>query len=459
MSWREAEAEFEDHVTGRATLSRMFADAADRHGRAVAQQYKGGVYDRTLTPEVVAEVPAGEWGQVTYDEMHDVVKRLAGGFRALGVADGARVGIFAQTRMEWAHADFAVLAAGGVVSTVYTSSSPGQVEYLLGDAGATGVVVENEALLERVLEVEDALDLEFVVLIDETDHEATARDDVYTLAELYAMGDEGFDEADYQAWLDERDPDDLASLIYTSGTTGQPKGVELTHWNFKANVDQVRKRYGPRPDKGDLPTIGPDSTTLAFLPLAHVFERLAGHFHVYSAGATVSYAEDPETIGDDILDVRPNIIPVAVPRIYERVFAAIRERAAESPVKARIFSWAIEVGRDYATADGPGSWLSLKHSIADRLVFSTVREGLGGNLELLFSGGGSLSADLITLYHGMGIPVLEGYGLTETAPVVTINPYEAPKVGTIGVPVFDMETCLDPTVVVDEDAVADAPSS
>ena len=458
MDWRTAEAEYEDHVMGKVTLSRMFAGAADRNGREVAQQYKGGVFERSLSPDVLPSVGADEWGQVTYDEMHDLVKRLAAGFRELGVADGARVGLFSQTRMEWAHADFGILAAGGVVSTVYTSSSPRQVTYLLGDAGASGVVVENEELLERVLEVEDGLDLEFMVLIDESDHEATGRDDVYTLAEVHALGDEGFDEADYEAMLDERDPDDLASLIYTSGTTGQPKGVELTHWNFKANVDQVRKRYGPRGDRGDNPSIGPHSTTLAFLPLAHVFERLAGHFHVFSAGATVSYAESADTLGEDIGAIRPDTIPASVPRVYEKIFGRIREQAAESPVKERIFGWAIEVGRRYATADEPGPWLSLKHAVADRLVFSTVREGLGGRLDLLFSGGGSLSADLITLYHGMGIPVLEGYGLTETAPVVTINPFEAPKIGTIGVPVFDMETCLDPSVVAD-DEFDDAPGA
>ena len=455
MDWRSAEAAFEDHVMGRVTLPRMFADAADRSGSEVAQRYKGGIYDRTLAPDVVPAVPAGEWGAVSYDEMHDVVKRLATGFRELGVADGERVGIFAGTRMEWAQCDFAVLAAGGVVTTVYTSSSPRQVAYLLSDAGAGGVVVENGDLLDRVLEVEDEVDLEFVVVVDETDHEALSRDDVHTLAEVHALGEAGFDEATYTDWLDERDPDDLASLIYTSGTTGRPKGVELTHWNFKSNVDQVRRRYGPRSDKGDLPVVGPGSTAVSFLPLAHVFERLAGHFHPFSAGATVAYAESADTLREDFAAVGPTV-GTSVPRVYEKIYAAIREQASASPVKQRIFEWAIEVGREHATTDEPGAWLSAKHAVADRLVFSTVREALGGNLELLLSGGGSLSADLIELYHGMGIPVLEGYGLTETSPVVTVNPFEAPKIGTIGPPVYDMETALD-TGVVDEADFEDAP--
>ncbi|MFB6353539.1 MAG: long-chain fatty acid--CoA ligase [Halobacteriales archaeon] len=457
MDWREAEAEYDDAVLGKMPLPRMFADSADRNRHEVAQRYKGGIYDRTLAPDVVPAAEPGEWGSLTYAEVHDIVKRLAAGFRELGVADGERVGIFAETRMEWAQSDFAVLAAGGVVTTVYTSSSPRQVEYLLGDSGAMGVVVENGELFDRVLEVEDALDLEFVVLVDETDHEAMDRPDVYTLAEVHAMGDETYDEDEYETWLDERDPDDLASLIYTSGTTGRPKGVELTHWNFKSNVDQVRRRYGPRPDKGDLPVIGPGSTTVSFLPLAHVFERLSGHFHMFAAGATVAYAESADTLQADFAAVRPTT-GTSVPRVYEKIFAAIREQASESALKERIFEWAIEVGRAYATADDPGAGLSLKRAVADRLVFSTVREALGGRLELLISGGGSLSADLIELYHGMGLPVLEGYGLTETAPVVTVNPFEAPKIGTIGPPVYGEETALDGSVVDDEE-FEDAPGA
>jgi len=446
MDWRTAEAEFDDHVMGAVPLSRMFADAADRHGREIAQRYKGGTYERTLTPEVVPAVGPGEWGAVTYDEMHEIVKRLSAGFQELGVEFGDRVGIFAETRMEWAQADFGLLAAGGVVTTVYTSSSTQQVEYLLGDAGATGVVVQDGELLERVLDVEDALELSFIVLLDETDHAAVQREDVYTLDAVHSLGAERFDEETYQARIDERSPDDLASLIYTSGTTGKPKGVELTHWNFKSNVDQVRKRYGPRPDKDEEPIIGPDSTTVSFLPLAHVFERLSGHFHMFSAGATVAYAESPDTLQEDYAAVAPTV-GTSVPRVYEKIYAAIREQASESALKERIFNWAIEVGREYERAEEPGAWLSVQQSVADRLVFSTVREALGGDVELMLSGGGSLSEDLIELYHGMGIPVLEGYGLTETSPVATVNLFEAPKIGTIGPPLYDMETRLDPSVV------------
>ncbi|MFC7097060.1 AMP-dependent synthetase/ligase [Halobaculum marinum] len=445
MDWRQAEREHDPNVT-RDSLAATFDASAREHADQVAQRYKGGVYDRTLVEAgVVDAAPDGDFADLTYAEMHDVVRRLSAGFRELGVTAGDRVGIFSNTRMEWAHSDFALLGAGAVVSTVYKSSSPSQVRHLLADPGATGVVVENRDLLDRVVSVEDDLDLEFIVLIDGEAHE---RDDVYTLGEVHEFGRE-VDPGD--GWVVDRDLDDLASLIYTSGTTGQPKGAELTHRNFLANVDQCMRRFGPRPDKpADLPVIDEESTTLSFLPLAHVFERLAGHFMQFSAGATVAYAESPDTLREDFGLVRPTTA-TSVPRVYEKLYAAIREQASESPVKERIFNWATGVGREYHRADDPGLSLRTRYAVADRLVFSSVKEALGDNIDFFISGGGSLSADLCELYHGMGLPILEGYGLTETSPVVTTNPPEEPKVGTIGHPVYDVEVRVDDDVGAVED--------
>ena len=433
MDWRQAEREYDPEVT-RDSLAATFDASAREHADRVAQRYKGGVYDRSLVRAgVVDAAPDGDYADLTYAEMHDLVRRLSAGFRELGVTAGDRVALFADTRMEWAHSDFALLGAGAVVTTVYKSSSPSQVRHLLDDPGASGVVVENRELLERVVSVEDDLDLSFVVLLDGEPHE---RDDVYTLGEVHDLGAD-VDPGD--GWVVDRDLDDLASLIYTSGTTGQPKGVELTHRNFLSNVDQCMRRFGPRPDKGpDVPVIDEEATTLSFLPLAHVFERLAGHFMQFAAGSTVAYAESPDTLRDDFGLVRPTSA-TSVPRVYEKLYAAIREQASESPVSQRIFEWATGVGREYHRADDPGFGLRTRYAVADRLVFSSVKEALGGNIDFFISGGGSLSADLCELYHGMGLPILEGYGLTETAPVVTTNPPEEPQVGTIGHPVYDVE--------------------
>ena len=454
MDWQRAEAEFQPDVT-RETVPETFRASALEHADHPAQQYKGGVYDRSLVRAgVIDAAPEGAYAEISYGEMHEIVRRLADGFRELGVEPGDRVGLFAHTRMEWAHTDFAVLGAGGVVTTVYTSSSTDQVEYLLDDPDADGVVVENRELAEGVFAVEDQLDLEFVVVMDGEPHE---RADVYTLGEVHAAGVDratsdtgsGSDEGD--SWVAERSRTDPASLIYTSGTTGQPKGAVLTHQNFLANVEQCYRRVGPRPDKLETgtPAIGPGKTNLSFLPLAHVLERLAGHFLMFTSGVTVGYAESPDTLREDFQLVRPNTA-ASVPRVYEKLYAAIREQAEESPVSRRIFEWATEIGRRHYRTDDPGRLLAAKYALADRLVFSTVREALGGNVDFFISGGGSLSAELCELYHSMGVPVLEGYGLTETAPVLSVNPPEAPQVGTIGPPVVDVEMRLDNTVAEDD---------
>ncbi|WP_255169093.1 AMP-dependent synthetase/ligase [Natrononativus amylolyticus] len=452
MDWRDAEREFDSDVLETDTLAQMFEKAVDRNADRPAQRYKGGIYDRSLAGVAFESAPDGEFAPLSYAEMREIVRHLATGFRDLGVEVGDRVAIFADTRVEWAQSDFALLAAGAVVTTIYRNSSTRQVRYLLSDPGATGVVVENAALADRVLEAAD--DLEFVVSIDELGGAHADDDRVHTLADVYERGRETFDEDRYREWLEERTPDDLASLIYTSGTTGQPKGVELTHRNFRVNVNQVYRRYGPRPDKpDDMPAIDESTQTVSFLPLAHVFERTAGHFLMFASGACVAYAESSDTLKEDFQLVGPTTA-TSVPRVYEKIYDAIREQASESSVKERIFEWATEVSREYYRADSPGRTLETKMRIADKLVFSQVKEALGGNVEFLVSGGGTLSADLCTLYHGMGLPILEGYGLTETSPVVTTNPPEEPKIGTIGLPVPDCEVKVDPSV--GGDAAADA---
>ena len=223
--------------------------------------------------------------------------------------------------------------------------------------------------------------------------------------------------------------------------------MKLTHRNFRSNVNQTYRRLGPRPDKAPgLPTLSPDTTSIAFLPLAHVFERLAGHFVMFASGATVGYVEEADSLADDIKLIQP-VTGASVPRVYERIFDNMREQASESAVKERIFNWALGVAREWATTDDPGIGLRTKHALADRLVYSTVKENLGGNLEYMVSGGGSLSKDLCETFLGMGLTIVEGYGLTETSPVVSVNPPEDIRPGTLGVPVVDQDVRVDPSVV------------
>ena len=444
------EREYTDWTFEADTVPQGFFVAAERFPDRPAQLYKGGTSPRSLSGAVLEEAPPGEYATLTYREVAGVVRNLAAGFRELGVEPDDRIGIYADTRMEWCHADLALQSAGAVVTTVYTESSPEQVEYLLSNPGATGVVVEDGALLDTLLSVGDHLDLDFVVVMDEYDG-FDDRDDVHTLADVHSLGEAAFDRDEFDGWLESRQPDDLASIVYTSGTTGEPKGVMLTHGNFVSALNQSRKRLGPRPDKpADVPVVDEDAVFLSFLPLAHALERF-NHFGYLGTGAAIAYAESPDTVGDDLELVRPTHV-AGVPRVWEQVYDAIRTEASESPVKRRIFEWAVDVGLQYDEAtngegDGPGPILSAKFGLADRLVFSQVREALGGNVELLTSGGGTLSADLARLYRAMGLIILEGYGLTETAPLVSLDFPEDIRIGTLGYPAVDVEVRVDHDVV------------
>jgi len=444
---RETEAAYTDDVIEMTTLPRMFEDGAARNEHRPAQQYKGGVYDRSLAGPVLQAAPEGEFRALSYPDVRDVVRHLAAGFRDLGAGEGDRVAIYAGPRMEWAQCDLALLAAGAVVTTVYKGSSESQARYLLDDPNATAVVVGGRDELDTVFAVEDDLDIEFVVTMDAVESD---RDDVYPLAAVHERGVELYDPDEYENWLDDRSVDDLASLIYTSGTTGQPKGVKLTHRNFRSNVNQVRRRFAPHPDREVGPSLDADTRTVSFLPLAHVFERTAGHFVMFACGACVAYAESSDTIKEDFQAVAPNTA-TSVPRVYEKIYDAVREQASESGLKQRIFEWATDVGRAYHEADDPGVSLRAKRTVAETLVFDRVKAALGGEIDLLISGGGSLSANLCALYHGMGLPIFEGYGLTETSPVITVNPPDEPKVGTIGPPVADVDVRLDDSVVPNEE--------
>ena len=456
MDWRQAEVEYTDEVIGETTIPRAFFDAVERHGDIDCQLYKGGIYDRSLVSAgIVPAAPDGEYAPLSYERVGEIVARLAAGFRDLGVEADDRVSIYADTRMEWAHADMAIQTAEAVATTVYTESSPEQVQYLLEDPGSMGVVVENADLLGTLAEVEDRLGLGFVVTLDDVPDEATEpiTADVCTLAEVYERGAEDFDREQVERWLDRRDWTDLSSLVYTSGTTGDPKGVMLQHKHWRTLLNAVRKRLGPRPDKpDDMPTFEAGKTSLAFLPLAHAFER-SGHFQSLASGITIGYAESPDTVGDDIAQVKPQIAN-SVPRVYERIYNGMREEASDSAVSKRIFEWAVETGQAYDDAESPGVGLRAKMRLADKLVFSKVREALGGNIELFVSGGGSLSTDLAKLYRAMGITIIEGYGLTETAPGLVFNPPEDIKVGTMGPPLHGVQLKLDRGVVSPEQEAA-----
>jgi long-chain acyl-CoA synthetase len=347
-------------------------------------------------------------------EFFERIRDLSLGLSALGLARGDRAAIMSESRPEWLLADLAILTAGGVTVPVYPTLTAHQARYILKDAGARWVFVSTGAQAEKVLQVRHELPvLEAIVLIEPG---GAASGSVLSLDELSARGHARIVASwgvakEYTDAARAIQPADLATLIYTSGTTGDPKGVMLTHGNLTSNMRASLEAF----------PVGHQDVALSFLPLSHAFERLVSYVYLAS-GTSIVFAESIDTVARDIVAVRPTVM-TAVPRVFEKLHARIMDKGTSgSLVKRLLFKWAVSKGR----RGGPFKGL------ADRLVLRKIREGLGGRLNYLVSGSAPLSKEIAEFFQGCGFNILEGYGLTETSPVLTVNPPGAPRIGTVG---------------------------
>jgi long-chain acyl-CoA synthetase len=374
----------------------------------------------------------GSWRDISSDEFRRAVEELSMGLRSLGVEKGDRVAILAENRPEWAFADLATLCAAAIDAPIYATLPPNQVLYILNDSEAKVVFVSNAAQARKVAEVRDqAPHLKHVVRMGEEPIEGTQ-----SLEEVRALGRPALN-ADPQAVrrrAAENLPGDVATFIYTSGTTGDPKGVMLTHGNIVSNVVAATKI---------VEEMGTKDTALSFLPLCHIFERMGGYYLMLAKGVTIAYAEGVEQVPANMAEVRPTLM-CSVPRLYEKMYARVNEKVAgDPPLRQKIFRWAIGVGREkfqaYCDRRPPGALLSAKFAIADKLVFSKIRERTGGRLRLFVSGGAPLSREIAEFFGAAGLLILEGYGLTETSPVITVNRPDAIRPGSVGKPVQGVE--------------------
>ncbi|NBC00406.1 MAG: AMP-binding protein [Bacteroidetes bacterium] len=363
------------------------------------------------------------WVDISWDEVYRRMRAFAGFLHARGVRPGDRVAILSENRPEWALTDMGTQLLGAVNVALYPTLPPAQARYILEDSGATVLVASTTLQFRKAKEVFDACPaLETVVTMSEPEGDLPAHihrwEDAIEEGWAYWQAHE-----DTLAPLaDEVTPEDLCALIYTSGTTGQPKGVMLTHRNLCSNAKAAHQRVD----------FGPDDHHLSFLPLCHSFERTAGYTAVLAAGATVSYAESIDAIRKNLPEVNPTVM-ISVPRLFEKVYTTIAKKVEEgSAVQKTLFDWAVGVGRRYATTERPGLLLKAQYALAERLVFSTLHEKLGGNLRFAVSGGAPLPKKIGEFFQAAGIVIIEGYGLTETAPVLTISPMEAPRFGTVG---------------------------
>ena len=369
----------------------------------------------------------GEWHDMSWQTFGSQVNHIAGGLLELGVSRGDRCAILMSTRVEWIAVDFGVLAAGGATTTIYQSSTPEECRYILADSGAKACFVEDEGQLEKILEVRDQLpELLAIVIVDG----ASEVEGVYSLSELEKMG-AGHGEKVVSS-VEALAPDDLACLIYTSGTTGVPKGVMLTHGNFlqiAKGVDDLAQHYH-------------DEKQLLFLPLAHVFGKVCELTSVY-LGVPTAIDGDLNRLVEALGEVQPTII-AAVPRVFEKCFnTVIRKARSAGPRKFRVFQWALKIGREVSRHRQENRalpfLLRVQFNVADKLVFSKVRQVFGGELRHCVSGGAPLAREVAEFFHASGILILEGYGLTETSAVTTLNEPDAFKFGTVGRPAPGVE--------------------
>jgi long-chain acyl-CoA synthetase len=392
-----------------------------------------GSVDSHRKPDHLKHKVAGQWRDISSDEFRLAVEEASLGLRALGVEKGDRVALLSENRPEWAIADLATLAAAAVVVPIYATLTAPQALYILNDSEAKVLFVSTPTQRQKLQEIRaQAKCLRQVVAFDPS----AAGPDVISLDDLRARG-RGALSADPQAVrrrAAEARPDDLATLVYTSGTTGEPKGVMLSHRNIVSNVEsskQIFMEFGPR------------DVALSFLPLSHIFERMAGYYMMLASGSTIAYAESVEQVPANMAEVRPTVM-CSVPRLYEKMYARINEKvASDPPARQKIFRWAIGVGREVFKAQlekrSPGPLLSLKSAVANKLVFSKVKDRVGGRLRVFVSGGAPLAREIAEFFGAAGLTILEGYGLTETSPVITCNRPDDFRPGTVGKPIPGVE--------------------
>lgn len=398
------------------TINALFFHAIETHSHPHAYMYKVG----------------GVWESLSHDTVLQRVRRTSIGLNQLGVVAGDRVAILSENRPEWAIADYACVTAGVVDVPVYPTLPAEQIPYILNDSGAKVLFVSTSAQAQKIASVRSEIPgVQWVIGFSATKEDGCDM----TFAELEALGTKHDDAEAAEAFKRNAlavEPEQLLTLIYTSGTTGKPKGVMLTHDNVYSNVMAT---------VNSIPLSGGD-VALSFLPLSHIFERM-GDYYLFANGATIAYAESIDTVPINMNEVRPTIM-MSVPRLYEKIYARVLENAVSAGgLKARIFFWARAVGEKWAdqklAGREPGRLLGFQYGLAQKLVFSKLKERTGGRMRFFISGGAPLSPQISKFFYSAGLTILEGYGLTETSPVITASTAEDLRIGYVGKPLRGVE--------------------
>jgi long-chain acyl-CoA synthetase len=388
-------------------------------------------YQNTSKPAILRKVQ-GKYESISYLEYRTYVKRFMLGLDSIGVKEGDKIAIIAENRVEWLISDMAIICLGAIDVPIYPSLTAKQIEFILNDSECKYVIVSNQFQLNKINKIKDEIPhIEKIIIMNE---KFDIQDNVRKFSDILRAG-EHF-EKDYPDFLErniyKRKPEDVVTIIYTSGTTGDPKGVMLTNTNLAFQTIEAPK----------ILPIYPTDIFLSFLPFCHVFERTATMYTGFSCGATIALAENIDKVSENMVEVKPTVI-TTVPRLFERIHTRVVKSINNGPqAKQKLFHWAIEVGKKYAIAKKSGYIpLSLrsKHSLAEKLVFSKLKAKTGGNIRCFISGGGALPKQLGEFFEAVGLQVVEGYGLTESSPMITINSTDAYKFGSAGRPIPNIE--------------------
>lgn len=369
----------------------------------------------------------GQFREVTYEQFGKETETFALGLATLGIKRGDKISIISENRPEWVYSDMAILSLGAINVPLYPSLTADSIEFILNNSESVSIILSNKFQLNKILKVKENLrTLKHIIILNEKDI-IQGVPNLYTFREVQDRGSVFAKNNPFylKENIKQCREDELCSIIYTSGTTGEPKGVMLTHRNIVSNVMAA----------SDSIPFSKEDVFLSFLPLCHIFERMAGYYTAFSSGAMVCYAESIETVAQNMIECKPTII-TTVPRLFERMYSKIKKNVeSQSEKKQQIFNWAMEIGRQYAEAkksDRVTVPLKIKHKLADKLVFGKLKERTGGRLKFFVSGGAALPRELGEFFEAIGIIILEGYGLTESSPVIAVNRLDDYKFGTVG---------------------------
>jgi long-chain acyl-CoA synthetase len=372
----------------------------------------------------------GNWVTLSYSQFYDRALMVARGLRKLQVRPGDRVAILSENRVGWTIADMGIQCAAAVTTPVYPTSTPDQIAYTLNHCDARIVFISNKTQYRKLLKIKDAIPMvQLVVSFERFLGEPSLP--LTTFYQLSEIDDPIHEEErrELETLMDSIDPETMATIIYTSGTTGPPKGVVLSHTNILYDVFFTIKKAA---------VLGPNEEFLSFLPLSHVFERSVGYYLPFMLGGLITFADSIEKIAENMAEVRPSVM-VCVPRLFEKIYSRIYESVHQLALyKRRLFRTALGIGRRYIYGKYIDHkvplWLAFQYAVADRIIFSKLRKRFGGNIKLCCSGGAKLDPTINEFFWIIGIPILEGYGLTETSPVICNNNFQELRFGSVGTP-------------------------